>query len=43
MTNPIQPVRGMNDVLPHEIGAWQHLERVARDIFEAVAATLAER
>ncbi|HEV7986488.1 MAG TPA: histidine--tRNA ligase [Steroidobacteraceae bacterium] len=35
MTNPIQPVRGMNDVLPAEIGAWQHLERVARGIFEA--------
>ena len=35
MTNPIQPVRGMNDVLPEEIGAWQHLERVARGVFEA--------
>ena len=35
MTNSIQPVRGMNDVLPAEIGAWQHLERVARGIFES--------
>lgn len=35
MTNLIQPVRGMNDVLPAEIGAWQHLERVARGVFEA--------
>jgi histidyl-tRNA synthetase len=35
MTQSIQPVRGMNDVLPAEIGAWQHLERVARDIFES--------
>src|ERR1700722_11142868 len=35
MTQSIQPVRGMNDVLPAEIGAWQHLERVARGIFEA--------
>jgi histidyl-tRNA synthetase len=35
LTNPIQPVRGMNDVLPGDIAAWQHLERVARDIFEA--------
>src|ERR1700729_3301230 len=35
MTNSIQPVRGMNDVLPAEIGAWQHLERVARAVFEA--------
>ncbi len=30
MSNQIQPVRGMNDVLPAEIGAWQHVERVAR-------------
>jgi histidyl-tRNA synthetase len=28
-------VRGMNDVLPAEIGAWQHLERVTRDLFTA--------
>lgn len=26
-------VRGMNDVLPADIGAWQHLERVARELF----------
>src|SRR3984957_14163641 len=25
----------MNDVLPAEIGAWQHLQRVARAVFEA--------
>src|ERR1700686_1219853 len=25
----------MNDVLPAEIGVWQHLERVARAVFEA--------
>ncbi|HXN11380.1 MAG TPA: histidine--tRNA ligase [Steroidobacteraceae bacterium] len=31
----IQPVRGMNDVLPGEIVAWQHLERVARSLFES--------
>lgn len=35
MTNPIQPVRGMNDVLPQDIAAWQHLERIARGVFEA--------
>ncbi len=35
LTNPIQPVRGMNDVLPQDIGAWQHLERIARSVFEA--------
>ena len=28
-------VRGMNDVLPAEIGAWQHLERTARELFAA--------
>src|SRR5512137_1644304 len=29
MTELIQPIRGMNDVLPGESGAWQALERVA--------------
>jgi len=28
-------VRGMNDVLPAQIGAWQQLERVARELFGA--------
>jgi histidyl-tRNA synthetase len=28
-------VRGMNDVLPADIGAWQHLERNARELFAA--------
>ncbi len=35
MSKQIQPVRGMNDVLPTEIGVWQHLERVGRAVFEA--------
>ena len=35
MSKQIQPVRGMNDVLPAEIGVWQHLERVARAVSEA--------
>jgi len=35
LSNLIQPVRGMNDVLPAQIGAWQHLERVARGVLEA--------
>jgi histidyl-tRNA synthetase len=35
LSKQIQPVRGMNDVLPAEIGVWQHLERVARAVFEA--------
>jgi histidyl-tRNA synthetase len=28
VSQPLQAVRGMNDVLPEQIGAWQHLERV---------------
>jgi len=28
----IQPVRGMNDVLPADIGAWQHLEDTIREL-----------
>jgi len=28
LSRPLQSVRGMNDVLPAQIGAWQHLERV---------------
>ena len=31
----IQPVRGMNDVLPAEIGAWQTIEGVARELLTA--------
>jgi histidyl-tRNA synthetase len=32
MTETLQAVRGMNDVLPEETAAWQQLERVAREI-----------
>ncbi len=32
MTNGIQPIRGMNDVLPAEIGLWQHLEGALREL-----------
>ncbi len=35
MGQTIQPVRGMNDVLPAEIGAWQHLEATARELLDA--------
>jgi histidyl-tRNA synthetase len=35
LTRQLQPVRGMNDVLPAQIGAWQQLERVARSLFQA--------
>lgn len=33
----IQPVRGMNDVLPGEIAAWQRLEGIARQLFASYA------
>ncbi|HEY6640577.1 histidine--tRNA ligase [Povalibacter sp.] len=33
----IQPVRGMNDVLPGDAAAWQRLESIARDLFAAYA------
>jgi histidyl-tRNA synthetase len=29
----LQPVRGMNDILPTEIAWWQHLETTARSLF----------
>ncbi len=32
MTVDIQPIRGMNDVLPAQIGAWQRLEDCAREL-----------
>ena len=38
MSTPlIQPVKGMNDVLPSEIARWQWLESVAREILSAYA------
>ena len=48
MTEEIQPIRGMNDVLPAEIGAWQHLEAVTREIltaygYEEIRVPLLER
>ena len=35
LTQEIQPVRGMNDVLPAEIGAWQAVEGAARELLTA--------
>jgi histidyl-tRNA synthetase len=35
MSGQIQPVKGMNDVLPSEIGAWQHFERCTREVLSA--------
>ena len=32
MSKQLQAVRGMNDVLPAQIGAWQHLERELRGL-----------
>ena len=33
MSEILQAVRGMNDVLPEDTSAWQQLERVARELF----------
>lgn len=33
----IQPPRGINDILPADIAAWQRVENVAREIFAAYA------
>jgi histidyl-tRNA synthetase len=33
----IQPVKGMNDVLPADIAAWQRLENIARELFATYA------
>ena len=35
MTGQIQPVRGMNDVLPAESVLWQHLEATVRELLQA--------
>jgi histidyl-tRNA synthetase len=35
MTTAIQPVRGMNDVLPADIGLWRRLEDAARSLLDA--------
>jgi len=34
-TQTLAAIRGMNDVLPADIGAWQHLERVTRELYAA--------
>ena len=33
--NTIQAIRGMNDILPHDVSAWQHIERHARILLDA--------
>lgn len=35
MSKIIEPLRGVHDVLPAQISTWQHLERVAREVFAA--------
>jgi len=45
---PIQPVRGMNDVLPEHIAAWQHFESCTREVlgaygYEEIRVPLLER
>ena len=35
MARSIQAVRGMNDILPAQTAAWQHLEAVLRDVVHA--------
>ena len=35
MGDQIQPIRGMNDVLPAAIGSWQFLEATVRDLLSA--------
>src|SRR5438309_929243 len=32
---PIQPIKGMNDVLPEEIGTWQYFEACTRELLAA--------
>jgi len=29
----IEPLRGVHDVLPAHVAAWQHVERVTREVF----------
>ena len=35
MSKGIQPIRGMNDILPGQSGRWQHLEAIVREILGA--------
>ena len=30
----IQLIRGFKDILPGEVGIWQHIEKTARALFE---------
>src|SRR5260370_15073111 len=35
VAEPIQPIRGMNDVLRAEVGPWQHFEGCTRELLSA--------
>jgi len=35
MAGQIQPIKGMNDVLPEQIGPWQHFEACTRELLGA--------
>lgn len=35
MSNKIQSIRGMNDLLPHESHIWQHIESVVADVLNS--------
>jgi histidyl-tRNA synthetase len=35
MTKTIEPLRGVHDLLPAAAPAWQHLERITREVFAA--------
>jgi histidyl-tRNA synthetase len=39
LSEQLQAIRGMNDVLPGEIGLWQHLEASARELLEGYGYT----
>src|SRR5580700_3947797 len=47
LAEQIQAIRGMNDVLPAQIGAWQHLENTVRELlteygFEEIRVPIVE-
>jgi histidyl-tRNA synthetase len=33
LSKSIEPLRGVHDVLPSQVAAWQHLERITREVF----------
>ncbi len=48
MSEQLQAIRGMNDVLPSEIGAWQHFESCTRELltsygYEEIRVPVVER